>query len=341
MKVLKNMIKILVLSVISVCLFGGFTIPSDVDNSLVTIYSGDGRILQMSEEDAQQYIKDGWTTDIKEVMTDVWKTDGKSKNILKAQVNKYRQEGWSSEKSEVTEIMVDKDGNEKEVFKERVGLYEEKGWRKKKRNERKINVEPGKKAIALTFDDGPNAATTNRLLDILEKNNVKATFFLLGNRVESGKECVKRMYEEKMEIGSHTYDHKQLTKVSGEEVKKQVEKTSGEIKKITGEEPTVLRPPYGSYNENVKKFANAPIILWSVDTLDWKSKNANAVYESVMNTTRDGSVLLFHDIYETTIDAIERIVPELKEMGFDMVTVSELAEIKGKTMENGGVYTNF
>lgn len=341
MNFLKKSAAVILLAFVLSCVFGGFNIPNDTDDSLATIYSTDGRILRMSENDAQQYLKDGWEKDFKNVMTTVWKTDGSSKSILKSQVGMYINSGWSADKSDVTVVMTDKDGNEKEIFKDNAELYKEKGWRIKTESVPKEDKGKNIKAVALTFDDGPNKQTTNRLLDILEENNVKATFFVLGDRAEKDAETLKRIYNDKMEIGSHTYSHKQLTKMSAENIKNEVDKTNNAIYKAIGQNPTLIRPPYGSYNENVKSLSGVPIVLWSVDTLDWKSKNADAIYKEVTESVKDGSVLLFHDIYSTSVDAVERIIPELKNRGYEMVTVSELAEIKGKEMKSGGVYTNF
>ena len=341
MKFLRRMAAVILIALLCVCVFGGFVVPEDMDKSIVTIYSTDGRILQMRENDAQQYLNDGWTKNFKDVMTKVWKSDGSSKSILKGQTALYTNSGWSADKGDVTAIMTDKDGNEKEIFKDNIGIYKEKGWKLKRENKQEDNIESAVKAVALTFDDGPNPSTTNRLLDILKKYNVKATFFMLGERVSSGRECIKRMYDEGMEIGSHTYSHKQLTKLSYDNIKSEIDKTNKAISEVIGENPTVIRPPYGSYNDNVKSLSGMPVILWSVDTLDWKSKNADAIFKVVTETTKDGSVLLFHDIYSTSVDAVERIIPELKKRGYEMVTVSELAELKGKSMNPGGVYTNF
>ena len=341
MKILKKVVAVIIIAIAAVCIFGGFTVPDDEESGLITIYSNDGRILKLRENDAEVYLNDGWTEDFSDVITMVWKSDGSSKIILKGQIPAYVKEGWTVNKSDVTVLMVDEKGNEKEVFKDNIEKNKENGWRlkeiKEEKNESKANI----KAVALTFDDGPNNSTTSRLLDILENNNAKSTFFILGSRAANGADCIKRMYESGMEIGSHTFDHTELTKLGDAEIKAQIDKTNDSIRNITGENPTLLRPPYGSYNSSVKEAAGVPIILWSVDTLDWKSRNADSIYQTVMSTVKDGSILLFHDIYETTVDSIEQIIPALKEQGYELLTVSELAEAKKKTMKNGEVYTDF
>ena len=240
MKFLRRTAAVILIALLCVCVFGGFVVPEDMDKSIVTIYSTDGRILQMRENDAQQYLNDGWTKNFKDVMTKVWKSDGSSKSILKGQTALYTNSGWSADKGDVTAIMTDKDGNEKEIFKDNIELYKEKGWKLKRENKQENNIESAVKAVALTFDDGPNPSTTNRLLDILKKYNVKATFFMLGERVSSGRECIKRMYDEGMEIGSHTYSHKQLTKLSYDNIKSEIDKTNKAIYDVIGENPTVI-----------------------------------------------------------------------------------------------------
>lgn len=336
MKMLRKLFAALVLSILCVCLFGGFTVPPEPETGLVTVYSRDGRILELEPDAVEAYTKDGWSEDFNQVASTIWKTDGNSKMVLEGMVDDYLRQGWYGSKEAVTVIMADTDGQEKDVFKDDISACLEKGWTLVGGY-----LDPEKPAIALTFDDGPLPSTTNRLLDILEKSGAKATFFMLGKQVSGGAECVKRMQTLGMEIGSHTYDHKQLTKLSGEGVAEQVKQTNENIRKIIGTDPTVMRPPYGSYNNTVKEAAGMPIILWSVDTLDWKSRNADSVCDVVRKNVKDGSIVLFHDIYGSTIDAVERLIPELQEQGYQLVTVSQLAELKGKEMLSGGVYGNF
>ena len=134
MKFLRRTAAVILIALLCVCVFGGFVVPEDMDKSIVTIYSTDGRILQMRENDAQQYLNDGWTKNFKDVMTKVWKSDGSSKSILKGQTALYTNSGWSTDKGDVTAIMTDKDGNEKEIFKDNIELYKEKGWKLKREN---------------------------------------------------------------------------------------------------------------------------------------------------------------------------------------------------------------
>lgn len=179
----------------------------------------------------------------------------------------------------------------------------------------------------------------NRLLTILEEEDVKATFFMSGNRAQSIADRIRRMQSLGMELGSHTYDHTQLTKLDESALAEQIEKTNAAIMNAAGTAPTLLRPPYGSYNAAVKAAAGVPIVLWSLDSQDWKSHSADAVYQKVLTEVQDGSAILFHDIYDTSVDAAKRLIPALKEHGYEMVTVSELAKRKGKALSPGDVFS--
>lgn len=199
----------------------------------------------------------------------------------------------------------------------------------------KINfraIDPSKPMVALTFDDGPNEKTSNRILDCLEKNGVVATFFELGRNVKTFPEVIKREAELGMEIGSHSWSHPELTKLTKKEIKKELNKTNEAIKSACGQYPTLLRPPYGSTNETVEEIANLPVILWSVDTLDWKSRKAKSVVKVIKKVEKedglDGRVILMHSIYDSTAKATEQIVPWLQKKGYQLVTVSELLQYR-------------
>ncbi len=199
-------------------------------------------------------------------------------------------------------------------------------------------IDPNKPAVALTYDDGPHSTVTHDILDVLEKYDAKATFFVVGSRVPSYSDCVKRAAEMDCEIGIHTYNHKILTSATNSEITSEMTRTSDAIKKITGEAPTIMRAPGGSYNDRVKGAVGMPLIQWSVDTLDWKNRNASSVISSVKNNTRDGSIILMHDLYGSTAEATETIVPWLISEGYQLVTVSELMDLKGIDMKDGSVY---
>lgn len=191
------------------------------------------------------------------------------------------------------------------------------------------------KLIALTFDDGPYSPVTERILDVLEANNSVATFFVVGDRVDTYQKSLKRAFDMGCQIGSHTYSHTFLkSSASDELIRSEVDKSLVEIKKVIGEDATIMRPPGGFCNDRI----SLPEIMWSVDSLDWKNRNATKNYNNVMNNVYDGCIVLMHDLYPATADAIERIVPELIAKGYKLVTVSELMEARGVKMENGKSY---
>ncbi len=199
-------------------------------------------------------------------------------------------------------------------------------------------VDGSKPMIALTFDDGPNKKTTVPILDALKKHNSAATFFVLGNRVSNNTDILRRMLEEGSEVGNHSYNHKELTKISSQELSEQIKNTQDAVVQTTGIEPKLLRPTFGSYNDNLKAQVEMPFILWSVDTLDWKSRNTQKVVQHVLANVKDGDIILMHDIYESTAQAAEILIPKLIDMGYQLVTVSELYESRGVTFENGHIY---
>jgi len=194
--------------------------------------------------------------------------------------------------------------------------------------------------VALTFDDGPSDFT-DRLLDCLEANNAKATFFLAGQEVDYFQEPVTRMAELGCEIGNHSYDHPDLTTLSSDDISSQLSRTDQLISELTGHAATVVRPPYGSYNDTVASIAARPLILWSVDTLDWETQNADSIVQNVMDGAADGQIILLHDIFKESVDAAEIFIPELIQEGYQLVTVSELAAAMGITLENGVSYGSF
>lgn len=198
-------------------------------------------------------------------------------------------------------------------------------------------VDKDKKMIALTFDDGPNY-NTNKVLDILEKYNVPATFFILGSKIKENEYLLKRMASSGMEIGNHTYSHLLLTKYQEDKIKEEIESTSNLIFEVTGKYPTLLRPSYGSVNSKIKKTADMPIIIWDIDTLDWKYHNSKRISKRVLNKAGDGDIVLMHDIYSATANALNIIIPELQSRGYTFVTVSELFYYKEVNLEKGRVY---
>ncbi len=201
------------------------------------------------------------------------------------------------------------------------------------------SIDKSKKMVALTYDDGPSVNTAT-ILDTLEKYNGVATFFVVGNRVSSYKSTVQRAVDMGCEIGNHTYEHKILTSVGTSTITSQIDKTNTAVYNVTGIAPVVMRPPGGGYNSTVKSTVHMPLILWSIDTLDWKTRNASKTISSVLNNVKDGDIVLMHDLYAQTASASQTIIPELVERGYQLVTVSELAECRGG-MSSGSVYSSF
>ena len=192
--------------------------------------------------------------------------------------------------------------------------------------------------VALTFDDGPSAAATAKILDLLERYQVKATFFVLGNMAEALPELLKRQVALGCEIGNHTQGHKYLTKLSVTDMRYQIDTVNNHVEAVTGVRPRLLRPPYGAKNDYVRAEAGMPLMLWNIDTEDWKHRNAQKTIDAVLNFVKDGDVILMHDLYATTAEACETIIPELINRGFELVTVSELFEAKGIALSAGKDY---
>lgn len=206
--------------------------------------------------------------------------------------------------------------------------------------ERPTVVDNGKPMIALTFDDGPGPRT-EELVAMLSENHAHATFFMQGINVSRYPGAVSAIQNAGCELGNHTFDHPQLSSLDGNGIKEEVQNTNSAIQAIAGQSATVLRPPYGAVNDTVKANAGMPMILWSVDTLDWKTRNAQKTIDHVLQNVKDGDIVLMHDIHSETVDAAKKLVPELIKEGYQLVTVSELAQARGTTMENGRVYTSF
>lgn len=200
--------------------------------------------------------------------------------------------------------------------------------------------EAHQKLVAITYDDGPSAHT-ERLLDILEAYDVPATFFVVGEQAEYYSETLKREADMGMEIGSHTYDHTYLYKVSAEEIQQTMNKNEEVLKSIIGRGSEIMRPTGGGINDTVRANVNMPMVNWDVDTLDWKSRDADSVAQIVREEVRDGSVILMHDLYESTVDASEMVIPELLAQGYKFVTVSDLARRRGVEMQPGEEYKSF
>ena len=203
-----------------------------------------------------------------------------------------------------------------------------------------VNIDASKPMVALTFDDGPGERT-GELLAQLEKYNAHATFFMQGKNIPGKEDFVKKMKETGCELGNHSYDHPQLTKLSADKIANQIGTTNDLIQQAAGSTATVMRPPYGAINDTVRSSVGLPMILWSIDTLDWKTRNAQSSIDTVMNDVQDGDVILMHDIHTESIDAALVLIPKLEEAGYQLVTVSEMAKAKGVALQNGEKYVDF
>ena len=198
--------------------------------------------------------------------------------------------------------------------------------------------------VALTFDDGPSGALTQRLLDGLQERGAKATFFLCGYRMEQYPDAMERYLEEGHELGVHSTVHTDLTKLTPEQLREDMAGTAQMIEEMTGIWPVLMRPPGGAYDEKVLREAEQEgmrVILWSVDPRDWATHDARQVLSTMAREAGDGDVILMHDMSKSSVDAALRLIDELQEKGFCFVTVSELAERKGVSMTAGSVYEDF
>lgn len=182
------------------------------------------------------------------------------------------------------------------------------------------------KRVALTFDDGPNEFVTPHILSVLKKYKAKATFFMVGKNVSKNQAIVQQMVEEGHEIGNHTWNHPNLTKLTNTSVKQEVERTNKAIYEAIGQNPTLFRPPYGATNDQVRSVIEMPTILWSVDTLDWKHRNAKKILSYVKTSAKDGSIILMHDIHQSTADGLEDVILYLQKQDYELVTVSDILQ---------------
>lgn len=193
------------------------------------------------------------------------------------------------------------------------------------------------KCIALTFDDGPGPYT-QRLLDTLEQYKAKATFFVVGANVGRYKETLMREAANGHEIGNHTWSHRSLPTLSDEGVSQELESTSDAIANVLGYAPNLVRPPYGATNSRVNQLAHNPVILWDVDTVDWKSLSSDAVVKEATASAHPGAIVLMHDIHSSTVDAVPEILKRLRAEGYQFVTVSQL--LSSKSPAAGVVYSS-
>lgn len=264
-------------------------------------------------------------------LTQVYAEDGRIRTIHNSQVAYYVDGGWFTEP--VINVC-NREGEWVVIYEKHKDAYLSAGWYLSPDDIPKFT-----KAVALTFDDGPGAGTA-RILDCLEAHGAKATFFVVGTSVRRYPDLLNRAHSLGMEIGNHTANHPRLTSLSSASAKNEISSNANAVENITGERPTLVRPPYGSYNQSVLSAVGQPFILWSIDTLDWKTRNAQKTVDAVLSEVKDGDIILMHDIHVPTADATEILVPALIERGFELVTVSELAQKKGVNMQ-AKAYRNF
>lgn len=204
-----------------------------------------------------------------------------------------------------------------------------------------------KPQVALTFDDGPSAVNTAKILDILEVNGAKATFFVIGRNAAENAQILRRAAELGCEVGNHTYDHAKLTDLSAEQIRQQLQKTDEVITDAIGMRPKLVRAPCGRCSCAVRSSIDRPIVLWCVDPRDWSYGDARAnntpanrdkVIRAATENVQDGDIILLHDIYALTAECCETIIPTLIGKGFELVTVSELMRSHGVELRAGQTY---
>ena len=192
--------------------------------------------------------------------------------------------------------------------------------------------------VALTFDDGPSARYTEKLLDGLKERGVHATFFVIGNLVEKNEKLVQRMASEGHQIGNHSFDHAQLNQIATAQALEDLNRCDEVLCRLLGEDTYWVRPPYGLISDGEICCMAAPLVCWSVDTRDWELKDADKVLDIILRETEDGDIILMHDQYKTSVEAALRAVDRLSSQGVQFVTVKELFSVKGLEPRCGKVY---
>ncbi len=193
-------------------------------------------------------------------------------------------------------------------------------------------VDTDKKQAALSFDAAWGNEQTDELLDILEKNKVKTTFFLVGDWVDKYPESVKKIAEKGHDVGNHSNTHPHMTELSAEKMTAEVQACNEKIKKITGKQPTLFRAPYGDYNNEVVSSVNGCnmfCVQWDVDSLDWKDPTPDQMVKTVKSKLKNGSIILMHNGAKNTPEALPMIIQAIKEEGYEIVPISQIL-LKGE-----------
>ena len=208
-------------------------------------------------------------------------------------------------------------------------------------NEDGYQYSKDKKTVAITFDDGPSSTYNKQFLEVLAKNKAHATFFMVGTMMNSCQKCVLDTYNSGNEVASHTYNHINIKKSDPLEVNENIEKTDDLFYQITGDHIKYVRPPYGAYNKTNLENVNYPLILWNVDPEDWRYRDVEKIVNNVMENVSDGSIILMHELYQTSLEALEIILPKLYAAGYQVVSVGELAELQDRSIEAHHAYRSF
>ena len=187
-------------------------------------------------------------------------------------------------------------------------------------------ADPAEKLVALTFDDGPHPVYTEEILDVLDQAGIKASFFMMGKEAELYPDVVKKVSDAGHLIGNHTYTHANVCQISADETTEEITKTNDILEGLTGKRPQFFRPPFGCKNETLEKQTGMFWIFWDVDTLDWQSQNPENILDIVRKNVQDGSIILMHDSYDSSVRAALAITDELTEKGYDFVTADQLLD---------------
>ncbi|NLX83658.1 MAG: polysaccharide deacetylase family protein [Clostridiales bacterium] len=203
-------------------------------------------------------------------------------------------------------------------------------------------IDPNKPMLALTFDDGPQPDSLI-VLEALNKHGARGTFFIQGMNIAGNEEVLKKIIASGHQVGSHSWSHPNFRNVSESTVRSQMERTAQKVKDVAGYELTIMRPPYGANNRlsrRVLRSMGLPIILWSVDSLDWKTRSTSATVNTILEQATDGAIILCHDVWNTTGRAMEEVIPKLIERGFQLVTVSEMMSFRKEALHPGTEYNH-
>ncbi len=207
-------------------------------------------------------------------------------------------------------------------------------------NESGYDYTLSKKSVAFTFDDSPNKNKTDKILSYLKDNHFHATFFVVGNRTINNETLLLSINSDGNEIGSHTYNHANMKKLTNEEIVNDYNKMNSIYQKLFQKDLTLLRPPYGNILNSQASLIPVSFILWNLDTNDWRYRNTNYIVNYVLDNIKDGDIILFHDSYDTTVKAIEELLPLLYSKGYQVMSVSELFKLKNVNLEKNKIYYN-